>query len=75
MSLLPKLYEIKKMRIGYGISQRQLAIMSNVSPSMINQIESGITKPSYETATRIFKVLDERKLINRLRIYIRGRSQ
>ncbi len=40
------------MRI--GATQRKLAEMSGVSTSMINQVESGRSKPSYETACRIF---------------------
>ena len=42
------------MRIKFGITQKKLATMSGVSTSMINQIESGRSQPSYETAKRIF---------------------
>ncbi len=42
------------MRIKLGITQKKLATMSGVSTSMINQIESGRSQPSYETAKRIF---------------------
>lgn len=37
-----------------GITQKKLATMTGVSTSMINQIESGRSQPSYETAKRIF---------------------
>ena len=42
------------MRLKIGITQKKLAIMTGVSTSMINQIESGRSQPSYETAKRIF---------------------
>jgi len=45
------------MRIKVGITQKNLANMTNVSTSMINQIESGRTQPSYETAKKIFENL------------------
>ena len=45
------------MRLKLGITQKKLAIMTGVSTSMINQIESGRSQPSYETAKRIFENL------------------
>ena len=55
--LLPSLDIIKRERERLRLSQKQLANMANVSTSMINQIESGRCKPSYETARRIFEKL------------------
>src|SRR5919204_3387331 len=55
--MLPRLEYIKQARIRLGITQRKLAGLTGVSTSMINQIESGRCKPSYETARRIFEVL------------------
>ena len=55
--LLPSLGLIKQERERLRLSQKQLANMANVSTSMINQIESGRCKPSYETAKRIFEKL------------------
>ena len=55
--LLPNLDIIKQERERLRLSQKQLANMANVSTSMINQIESGRCKPSYETAKRIFEKL------------------
>jgi len=52
--LLPRVDSIKQMRQKLGITQKKLAMMSGVSTSMINQIESGRSQPSYETAKRIF---------------------
>ncbi len=52
--MLPRLDSIKQARIKLGITQKKLATMTGVSTSMINQIESGRSKPSYETAKRIF---------------------
>jgi predicted transcriptional regulator len=40
-----------------GVTQRKLALLCGVSTSMINQIESGRCKPSYDTAKRIFEIL------------------
>ena len=40
-----------------GITQKKLATLTGVSTSMINQIESGRSQPSYETAKKIFENL------------------
>ena len=45
------------MRLKIGITQKKLATMTGVSTSMINQVESGRSQPSYETAKRIFDSL------------------
>ncbi len=45
------------MRLKIGITQKTLATMTGVSTSMINQVESGRSQPSYETAKRIFDSL------------------
>ncbi len=45
------------MRLKIGITQKKLAIMTGVSTSMINQVESGRSQPSYETAKKIFDSL------------------
>ena len=45
------------MRQKIGITQKKLATMTGVSTSMINQIESGRSQPSYETAKKIFDSL------------------
>ena len=55
--MLPRLEYIKQSRVRIGVTQRQLAELSGISTSMINQIESGRCKPSYETARKIFEVL------------------
>lgn len=52
--MLPRIDSIKQMRIKLGITQKKLASMAGVSTSMINQIESGRSQPSYETAKKIF---------------------
>jgi predicted transcriptional regulator len=57
--MLPKLEQINHTRKRLGLTQRKLASMVDVSPSLINQIESGRSKPSYETARRIFEVLND----------------
>ena len=51
--MLPRLDYIKQARTKLGITQRELASLAGVSTSMINQIESGRCKPSYDTAKKI----------------------
>lgn len=55
--MLPRLEYIKQARMRLGVTQRKLASLTGVSTSMINQIESGRCKPSYETARKIFEAL------------------
>ncbi len=55
----PRLSEIKKIRERVEWSQTELAERANVSQSSIPKYESGKQIPSYEIATRIFKVLIE----------------
>ena len=47
------------MRLKIGITQKKLAEMTQVSTSMINQIESGRSQPSYDTAKKIFENLSK----------------
>jgi predicted transcriptional regulator len=55
--MLPRIDYIKQARTKLGLTQRELASLAGVSTSMINQIESGRCKPSYDTAKRIFELL------------------
>ena len=55
--MLPRIDSIKQIRQKLGITQKKLAIMTGVSTSMINQIESGRSQPSYETAKKIYENL------------------
>ena len=57
--LLPRIDSIKQIRLKIGITQNKLATMTGVSTSMINQIESGRSQPSYETAKKIFESLSK----------------
>lgn len=59
--MLPHLDHIRRMRLKLGMTQRELAQMCDISTSMINQIESGRSKPSYDTARRIFDALASRE--------------
>ena len=54
-----ELSEIKIIRKKIGITQGELAKISNVSQSMIAKVESGILDPSYTNACKIFKALEE----------------
>ena len=55
--MLPTIQSIKQQRLKINLTQKQLANEVGVSTSMINQIESGRSQPSYETAKKIFEVL------------------
>ena len=57
MIMLPSIESIKQQRLKIGMTQKELANLVGVSTSMINQIESGRSAPSYNTAKRIFEVL------------------
>ena len=57
--MLPRIESIKQIRQKLGITQKKLATMTGVSTSMINQIESGRSQPSYETAKKIFENLSK----------------
>ena len=53
--MLPRIDSIKQIRLKIGITQKKLAMLTGVSTSMINQIESGRSQPSYDTAKKIFE--------------------
>ena len=55
--MLPRIDSIKQIRLKIGITQKKLATSTGVSTSMINQIESGRSQPSYSTAKKIFENL------------------
>ena len=55
--MLPRIDTIKQIRTKLGITQKKLASLVGVSTSMINQVESGRSQPSYETAKKIFDQL------------------
>ncbi len=55
--MLPRIESIKQIRQKIGITQKKLATMTGVSTSMINQVESGRSQPSYDTAKKIFESL------------------
>ncbi len=59
--MLPSIQSIKQQRIKLNMTQRELGIEVGVSTSMINQIESGRSQPSYETAKKIFEILGKRE--------------
>lgn len=55
--MLPRIESIRQIRQKIGVTQKRLADMTGVSTSMINQVESGRSKPSYDTARKIFDSL------------------
>ncbi len=54
---LPSIQSIKHQRLKMNMTQKELANLVQVSTSMINQIESGRSAPSYSTARKIFEAL------------------
>ena len=59
--MLPPLNTIKPRREKINMTQKELARLAEVSTSMINQIESGRSAPSYNTAEKIFEVLERQE--------------
>ena len=59
--MLPSIASIKQQRLKIGMTQKELASLVGVSTSMINQIESGRSAPSYETAKKIFQILEKKE--------------
>jgi len=55
---IPELRQIKAMRKSLGITQKQLAELSNVSQSLIARIESNRVDPSYSKVKKIFEALE-----------------
>ena len=71
-SNLPKVKDIKTYRINSRLTQKQLAIESGVSVSMINQVESGRTMPSYSTAVKIFEACGFEENSNAVKVKRQG---
>ena len=59
--MLPSIESIKQQRLKINMTQKELANLVGVSTSMINQIESGRSQPSYETAKKIFEILTNKE--------------
>ena len=71
-SNLPKVKDIKIYRINSRLTQKLLAIESGVSVSMINQVESGRTMPSYNTAVKIFEACGFEENSNAVKVKRQG---
>jgi predicted transcriptional regulator len=57
--MLPKLDEISKKRKILGLTQTELAKLSNVSQSLIAKLEAGKIEPSYSKVKKIFETLNK----------------
>lgn len=58
MVLLPSIGEIKNRRKRAGLTQKEIAVMSGVSQSLIAKIESGKVRPTYINVKKIIDALD-----------------
>lgn len=59
--MIQDIKDIKKVRQGLNLTQKDLAIASGVSQSLIAKIESGNLDPSYSNAKTIIETLDNYK--------------
>ncbi|HHE3506922.1 TPA: XRE family transcriptional regulator [Pasteurella multocida] len=57
MSILPFKQLMKEERTLAGLSQKELANLTNITPALISKYENGLSKPRIETAKRIAEVL------------------
>jgi predicted transcriptional regulator len=55
------LHEVKPLRKGLGLTQKQLADASGVSQSLIAKVEAGLIDPSYSAGRRILDALHNLK--------------
>lgn len=49
--------QLRRLRLEHGLSVRVLSARSGVSPSMISQLERGLTTPSLQTLKRVAEAL------------------
>jgi len=49
---------LREVRIGYGISQKELATRANTTQSAISRIESGKASPSFDTLRELLRLLN-----------------
>ena len=61
------LKEIKLLRKKYEINQKELALRSGVSQSLIAKIESAKVEPTFSKAQRIFQALEELRDLEELK--------
>lgn len=54
----PALAEIKKRRVNLGLSQKQLADLSEIGQSFLAKVERARAVPSYSVAVKVFETLD-----------------
>lgn len=58
MQNLPFKQLMKEKRTKLGLSQKELANLTNITPALISKYENGLSKPRIETAKRIAEVLN-----------------
>jgi predicted transcriptional regulator len=57
--MFPEVSDIRIKRKRFNLTQKELAIRTGVSQSLIAKLESGRLDPSYSVAKRIFNFLDD----------------
>jgi len=57
--MLPQLEEIKERRENLGFTQKKFANLCDIKPAMLNMIEKGNAKPSYEVWVKLDTLLDK----------------
>ena len=65
--MLPKLNEVSKKRKLLGLTQSELATLSNVSQSLIAKLEAGKIEPSYSKVKKIFETLNKLEFKNKIK--------
>ena len=56
--MIDNLEQIKHVRKRIGMTQKELALQSGLSQSMIAKVESGRLDPAYTNAKKIFSILE-----------------
>ena len=57
--MITEIREIKEIRKKYGLTQAELARISNVSQSLIAKIESNVIDPAYSKVRQIFDAIEK----------------
>ncbi|HLC52413.1 MAG TPA: CBS domain-containing protein [Candidatus Nanoarchaeia archaeon] len=59
---ISSLEEVKRLRKKYNLTQKNLALRSGVSQSLIAKIEAGTIEPTFTKAQKIFEILEQARV-------------